>query len=147
MVKHSIEIYSQHFDELWVSALTTILHREKFLWPRVKTAVIYGWKHKYLADNLTTCGLAKQQLLVPPSVTSWVMGSWSGLHYQAWIHCCGCLKSHPSTLCYPTAFMLLLYQQACLARKVCIEYRDTIDVFSPTGACRAPSSTTELASK
>ena len=46
--------WSQHFGQLWVSVLTSSYYREKILWLKLRTIIIYVYKHKYLGDSWTS---------------------------------------------------------------------------------------------
>jgi hypothetical protein len=45
--------YSWHFEQLWVSVLTTALCKKMLRWPRMRTAQINSYKQKYLECSLT----------------------------------------------------------------------------------------------
>lgn len=63
----STDIYPQHFDPLWIFALTADHSREKLLWV-LRAALIYGYKYKYLEGNLTTFCLVNQSGRILPRV-------------------------------------------------------------------------------
>lgn len=49
---HSTITYSQLSDQLWGSTWTAAHCAKNLLWPRLRTALIYGYKHKYLKGSL-----------------------------------------------------------------------------------------------
>lgn len=51
--KLSVVTSSQHIDQIWIFTLTFTHFTQKILWPRLRVALIYRYKHKYLKDNLT----------------------------------------------------------------------------------------------
>lgn len=53
------QTYSRHFDQLWLFALTAALCKRKPLWPRLTTALIYGYRHNYLEGGLPTCPFSR----------------------------------------------------------------------------------------
>lgn len=78
MAGHPIVIYSQYFDHLGVSTVTTDYHQNKLLWPKLKAALFYGYKH--LKGKLTdTYPFSKIALVVflLKTLTS-VMGLFTG---------------------------------------------------------------------
>lgn len=80
----------QHTQCLWASAFTAIHCKETLLRARLRTASIYGYKHRDLEDKLVLCQCNSTAVISSPSraqdFPSHVF--WSGLQYQTWIPSC-----------------------------------------------------------
>lgn len=57
--EHSAISCSQLFGQLCGSALTVAHCEKKLLWPRLREALMYGYKHKYVKGRLGTSPFSK----------------------------------------------------------------------------------------
>lgn len=67
-----------------VSALTTAFCKTNLLWPRLRAALIHGYKHNYLEDGLTTCSFSKTIVWIPTPMAYVLQrhGLWSGTCHE-----------------------------------------------------------------
>lgn len=64
--------YTLHFEQLWVSALTTNYFKKKIIGQKLRVTQMYGHKHAYLECTLTACPLGNRTAVGFP-----LQGLWS----------------------------------------------------------------------
>jgi len=92
----------QHFDQLLISSSTLVYYKKKHVWPRLRTA----WPCSEIIG--VDCTLEPR--------TSWTLGSWPGLQYQALHFVLGtAFKYNQKAVNYFLTVVWLLHHCASLA--------------------------------